>query len=63
MLKHTLCSVCLDVQEQVGKLREEREVMSRDLAVLRADLDNTRGERERLLADNTRLKSEYDRIK
>lgn len=29
-------------QEQVGKLREERETMARDLAVLRADLDSTR---------------------
>lgn len=33
------------------------------MAVLRADLDNTRQERDRLLADNARVKEDYERIR
>ena len=60
-----ICVACSPVnqQEQVGKLREEREVMARDLAVLRADLDSTRQERDRLLTDFTKAKEEADRIR
>ena len=51
------------LQSQVGKLREEHDVSSRDLSALRADLDSTRLERDRLLTENTRVKEEYERIK
>ena len=50
-------------QDQVGKLREERDKAVQDVAVLRADLDSTRQERDRLLADNTRVKEDYERIR
>ena len=47
----------------MGKLREERDKAVQDVAVLRADLDSTRQERDRLLADNTRVKEDYERIR
>mmetsp|Transcript_5395 Transcript_5395/g.11884 ORF Transcript_5395/g.11884 Transcript_5395/m.11884 type:complete len:815 (-) Transcript_5395:535-2979(-) len=50
-------------REQVEKLRTEREAAARDIAVLRADLDSTRQERDRLLAENTKAKEEVDRIR
>lgn len=48
---------------QVEKLREEREGAARDVALLRADLDTTRADRERFVADNARLTEEVDRFK
>lgn len=48
-------------QDQVQKLRDEREAVSRDLAVLRADLDNTRQERERAFAEAARSKDDLDK--
>ncbi len=48
-------------QEQVSKLRDERETAARDIAVLRADLDNTRQERERAVAEAARSKEELDK--
>ncbi|KAG1664095.1 hypothetical protein FOA52_013279 [Chlamydomonas sp. UWO 241] len=49
--------------DQVTQLRTERDAATRDVALLRADLDSTRLERDRLLADNQRLSDEYKRIK
>lgn len=43
------------------KLREEREAATRDLAMLRADLDNTRQERERAVADAAKAKEDMER--
>ena len=45
------------------KLREERESGARDLAVLRADLDATRGDRERLLSENSKLTEEVEKFR
>ncbi len=42
-------------------LREEREAAARDIALLRADLDNTRGERERAMADVAQAKADLER--
>lgn len=50
-------------QEQVSKLRAEREVLAGDVAVLRADLDTTRQERDRLLGEFNKAKAETDRIR
>lgn len=47
----------------MAKLRAEREVLARDVAVLRADLDTTRQERDRLLEDFNKAKAETDRIR
>ncbi len=47
---------CIPTLEQVLKLRDEREATARDLAVLRADLDNTRQERERAVAEMTQAR-------
>ena len=51
----------IHAQEQVTKLREERETAARDLAMLRADLDNTRQERERAVAGAAKAKEDLDR--
>ncbi|KAG2485809.1 hypothetical protein HYH03_015519 [Edaphochlamys debaryana] len=50
-------------REQVQKLRDEREAATRDLAVLRADLDNTRQERERALAEAAKNKEDLDKLR
>lgn len=50
-------------REQVAKLRAEREVLAGDVAVLRADLDSTRQERDRLLGEFNKAKAETDRIR
>jgi len=47
----------------VAKLRAEREVLSGDVAVLRADLDTTRQERDRLLDEFNKAKAETERIR
>ena len=49
------------MQEQVEKLRTEREAAAKDVAVLRVDLDSTRQERDRLVAEHSRAKEEVDR--
>lgn len=49
------------LQEQVSKLRAERETAVRDVALLRADLDNTRGERERAVAEAKKAQEELAR--
>lgn len=61
--KHMCLLWIMIFQEQLQKLRDERESGAKDLAVLRADLDSTRQERDRLLSENTRLKEETDRIR
>ncbi|GFH14229.1 kinesin-like protein, partial [Haematococcus lacustris] len=50
-------------RDQVSKLREGREVLARDVALLRTDLDSTRQERDRLLVENTQSKAEVERIR
>ncbi|KAG2451808.1 hypothetical protein HYH02_003584 [Chlamydomonas schloesseri] len=50
-------------REQVAKLREEREAATRDLAMLRADLDNTRQERERAVADAAKAKEDMEKLR
>lgn len=45
----------------MSKLRDERETAARDIALLRADLDNTRQERERAVAEAARSKEELDK--
>jgi hypothetical protein len=47
----------------VTKLREEREQLARDVAVLRTDLDTTRQERDRLLTESATAKAEVERIR
>lgn len=50
-------------QDLATKLGEEREVLARDVGVLRSDLDSTRMERDRLLAENTRMTADVERIR
>lgn len=62
---HLLCisSCSAPLQDQVTKLREEREQLARDVAVLRTDLDTTRQERDRLLTESAAAKAEVERIR
>ncbi|GBF87705.1 kinesin [Raphidocelis subcapitata] len=50
-------------KEAAGKLREEREAVGREVAVLRMDLDATRADRERITAEAKELKEELERIR
>jgi len=49
------------LQEQVAKLRSEREAAGGEVAVLRTDLENVRGERDRLQGEVTDAKRELDK--
>jgi chromosome segregation ATPase len=49
------------LQEAATKLRAEREAACRDVAVLRTDLDSTRGDRERLTQELKEAREELDR--
>lgn len=50
-------------QEQVSKLSEERDVLGREVAQLRTDLEATRVERNRLLEEHARATQEVERIR
>jgi hypothetical protein len=58
---HSIPSWGVCAQDQVAKLRDEREAAGREVAVLRADLEGVRGERERLVAEVAAMRSELDR--
>lgn len=48
-------------QDQVQKLRDEREAAGREVAVLRCDLEAARAERERLAEELKGVKDELDK--
>ncbi|GLC49983.1 hypothetical protein PLESTB_000329700 [Pleodorina starrii] len=50
-------------QEQAAKVREERDFAVRDVAMLRADLEDTRKQRERALAEASKAKEDMERIR